>query len=64
MLGKKPEPQFDAFPFGRPRPSVSYIVTNPGRLLFSLPRPYVTQEPMQGKPIRDMPVLIMNRAGE
>src|SRR5580692_4253568 len=64
MLGKKPEPQFEAFPLGRPRPSVSYIVTKPGRLLFSLPTPYVTHEPMQGKPILDMPVLIMNSAGE
>src|ERR1700693_547052 len=64
MLGKKPEPQFEALPLGSPRPSVSYIVTKPGRLRFSLPKPYVTHEPTHGKPIRDMPVLIMNRAGE
>src|SRR3954470_15136213 len=64
MLGRKPAPQFDALPLGRPRPSVSYIVTKPGRLRFSLPSPYVTHEPTQGNPIRDMPVLIMNNAGE
>ncbi len=35
----------------------------PGRFWFSVPRPYVTHDPTQGKPIRLMPVLIWNRAG-
>src|SRR2546421_2103741 len=64
MPGRNPGLQFDAFPLGRPRPSVSYITTNPGRSWFSLPRPYVTHDPTQGKPIRLIPVLISNRAGE
>ena len=42
----------------------SLITTNPGRFWLSLPRPYVTQEPTHGKPIRAMPVFIMKRAGE
>src|SRR5437763_1595795 len=64
MPGRKPAPQFWAWPLGRPRPSVSYIVTNAGRFWLSLPRPYVTQAPTQGKPIRLMPALIWNSAGE
>src|SRR3954453_20273628 len=64
MPGRKPAPQFEACPFGSPRPSVSYIATNAGRLSLTLPSPYVTHEPTHGKPMRDMPVLIWNSAGE
>src|SRR5262245_39957480 len=64
MPGRKPAPQLEALPLGRPRPSVSYIVTNAGRLRLSLPSPYVTHAPTHGKPMRDMPVLIWNSAGE
>src|SRR5438046_2090409 len=39
------------------------MVTNAGRFSLSLPRPYVTHEPTQGKPMRGRPVLIWNRAG-
>src|SRR5262249_4706214 len=63
MPGRKPAPQFEAWPFGRPRPSVSYMVTNAGRFWLSLPRPYVTHEPTHGKPMRLMPVLVWNSAG-
>src|SRR5579859_7563413 len=64
MLGRKPPPQFWAWPLGIPRPRVSYITTNAGRFCVSVPRPYVTHEPTQGKPIRVEPVLILNSAGE
>src|SRR5436853_6900284 len=64
MPGRKPAPQFWAGPFGTPRPSVAYIATNAGRFALGLPRPYVTHEPTHGKPIRVMPVLILNSAGE
>src|SRR2546421_8376505 len=64
MPGRNPGLQFDAFPLGRPRPSVSYITTNPGRSWFAAHRPYVTHDPTHGKPIRLIPVLISNRAGE
>src|SRR3954468_555437 len=64
MLGKKPAPQFCAYPLGSPRPSVSYMTTNAGRFWLSLPNPYVTQLPMHGKPMRVMPVLILSRAEE
>jgi hypothetical protein len=40
------------------------MATNAGRLRLELPRPYVTHEPTQGKPMRAMPVLILKRAGE
>src|SRR5262245_56621281 len=63
MPGRKPAPQFSAWPLGRPRPRVSYMVTKAGRFALSLPRPYVTHEPTQGKPMRGKPVLIWNRAG-
>src|ERR1051325_9295497 len=42
-------------------PDVS--TTNPGRLLFSLPNPYVTQEPMLGRPNLGLPVCSNNCAG-
>src|SRR5262245_11073531 len=47
-----------------PRPRVSYITQNAGRLCDSLPRPYVTHDPTHGKPMRLMPVFILKRAGE
>src|SRR5207248_9389477 len=64
MLGRKPAPQFCECPLGMPRPRVSYMATKAGRLCDALPRPYVTQAPTQGKPMRVWPVLILNRAGE
>ena len=39
-------------PWGMPPPPVT---TKPGKLLFSLPRPYVTQAPMLGKPANGSP---------
>src|SRR5437588_12435700 len=63
MPGRKPAPQFWAEFLGRPRPSGSYMTMKPGRSWFSVPRPYVTHEPTDGKPIRGRPLLIWNRAG-
>ena len=39
------------------------ITTKPGRSAFSLPRPYVTHEPMLGRPGIDVPVFITVCAG-
>src|SRR3954451_23772308 len=44
-------------------PRWSHITTNPGRLSHSLPRPYVTHDPMLGRPGKRKPVFIWNRAG-
>src|SRR5258707_258179 len=64
MPGRKPAPQLSECPLGMPRPSVSYMTTNAGRFWLSDPRPYVTHEPRHGKPMRVIPVLILNSAGE
>src|SRR6266568_150733 len=37
--------------------------TNPGRFSFSVPRPYVTHEPIEGCPWRGEPVKSNNSAG-
>ena len=66
--GKSPaemrRPSSPRGPWGARGPSGSLITTNPGRFSASLPRPYVTHEPTHGKPMRGIPVFIMNRAGE
>src|SRR5216683_910424 len=36
---------------------------NPGRFWFSVPRPYVIHEPIEGRPARLFPVFIINTEG-
>lgn len=43
-------------------PVLSSITTKPGRFSFSLPSPYVTQEPRQGLPLRIRPEFIISIA--
>ena len=50
--GRNPLPIMLMPPWGIPPPPVT---TKPGKLLFSLPRPYVTQAPMLGKPANGSP---------
>src|SRR5262245_24152406 len=38
------------------------MTTKPGRFSFTLPRPYVTHEPMHGFPLRMRPAFIMSSA--
>src|SRR5690606_11861840 len=56
--GKNPLPQTLLPASGVLPPEVS--TTNPGRLLFSEPRPYVTHDPRLGLPSLALPVCINN----
>ena len=55
MLGKKPLPQSDVPPSGPFGPESK--TTKPGKFWLSLPRPYVSQAPMLGRPMNGEPVL-------
>ena len=52
-----------AVPPSTPSPELESMTTKPGRFCDSLPRPYVTQEPMQGWPNRTDPHCMSRLAG-
>src|SRR5947209_16869854 len=60
-VGKKPLPQLRAPPRGPRGPDCS--TTNPGSDCDSLPTPYVTHEPIDGRPNCGEPVLTKIFAG-
>src|SRR5918993_2746809 len=61
IVGRKPDPQFTAPPRGPRGPDWS--TTNPGRSFDSDPIPYVTHDPMLGRPFIDEPVFMNSLAG-
>src|SRR5918993_3249006 len=61
IVGRKPDPQFTAPPRGPRGPDWS--TTNPGRSFDSDPIPYVTHDPMLGRPNCDEPVFMNSLAG-
>src|SRR5215207_602893 len=61
VVGKKPLPQLTAPPRGPRGPDCN--TTKPGESCDSLPNPYVTHEPMLGRPNCPEPVFMNNLAG-
>jgi hypothetical protein len=60
-VGRKPLPQLELPPLGPLLPELK--TTKPGRSCDSLPRPYVTHEPMLGRPNCCVPVDMNSCAG-
>src|SRR5205823_2725677 len=61
VAGRNPAPQLIGPFIGKPRGSGR--TTKAGKFLFAVPRPYVTHEPIDGKPGSTNPEFIMKSAG-
>ena len=46
-----------------PPPAPAARTMNPGRFWFSVPSPYTTHDPIEGRPARTLPVFIINTDG-